>query len=232
MPPKYTPRTGNVFIRNFDEGVVKRLGSYEATFDQQGYGPRYGYWLDVPTCTPIQVPVIFNQPEQIFEKKIYPSILITRDPPDLAMQRWHSVKQLEYFAGVLGTETTAIVGATTVSGFGQVEVKQQAMPYDITYTVAAYARYEHEAIPLLQAILRKFTPYAKIPVVDSLGDTRWYTTVNEGGVQDLSEIADIADRVKAYAQLVRVEAELDLLDPVTHSTVGSIESTIGVSGTF
>lgn len=229
MPPVYSKPTGLVFIRNFDEGVVVRLGGYVDTVaSQQGYAARKGYWLDVPTCDPAKVPIVFNQPEQIFEKKLYPSFLVTRDPPDLALQRWHSVKQLEYMAGVSGTETTAQIGNQTVSGFARVETKVQAMPYDISYTVACYARYEHEAIPMLRAILRRFTPYSKIPVVDSLGDTRWYTTINEGGVQDLSAIADVADRVKAYAQIVRVEAELDLHDPMEQGTMGSLQSSIGV----
>lgn len=220
MAIQYKKPTGDVFIRNFDQGMVETLGGTVRTLADTniGMGLRKGYWIDVPACAPIEVPIIFNNPEQIYESKIYPSFLITRTSIEPATQRWHSVGQLEYIAGVSGTEEV-IRG---VSGFSKNETKVQAWPVDIFYDVSCFARYEHEAIPMVKTILRVFKPYSRIKLLDSLGQERWYSAFAESGVQDIGELADVADRLKAYTISVRVEAELDLNDPQVSSTVSSV----------
>lgn len=230
MSPKYSQKTGDVFIRNFDEGVANRIGAV-ATI-----GNRRGYWVDIVGATPLKVPIIWMNPEQVYEDKIYPCILINRDAVEPAFQRWHSVRQLEYVAGVSGTESTVIVGGVsgssgivggrTVSGYDQVVVKGQAYPYDLFYTISVYARYEHEALPMIKYVLRRFPQYSRISVIDSLGESRGYSTFGESGIQDLSEIVDVADRVRAYAISFRVEGELDLEDPIVQSTVIEFETSV------
>jgi len=227
--------TGNVFIRNFDQGVIEEMGAViRVDTIPDGTGRlRNGYWIDEVFTAPTAVPVIFNNPEDVFEKKIYPSYLVTRNTPfEAANQRWHSVKSIEYLAGVPGTEET-VSGAPgmgsfpAVSGYGQVEVKQQAWPVDIYYGVACYARYEHEAIPMLRRILKTFSPYSKIKVFDSLGEARSYTVFAESGAQDIGEFVDIADRLKAYSMDIRVEAELDVQEPVVRDTVKLVDNRYG-----
>ena len=179
------------------------------------------------------MPVIFNNPEQVYELKIYPSYVITRTTPaEPALFRWHSVKQLEYKAGVSGTEEVVTPSGfgppqQSVSGYGQLERKQQAWPVDIFYSIACYARYEHVAIPMTKRILQAFPLYSKINVVDSLGDVRTYTVFNESGIQDISEFVDVADRLKAYSVDVRVEAELDVVDPSVVNTTRGVDINFG-----
>lgn len=213
---QYTNPTGSVFVRNFDQGVIETLGAVvREDMIPSLRTRRVGYWIDEVFTAPTAVPVIFNNPEQIFEKKIYPSYLITRSniEPDLA--RWHSVKQLEYMAGVSGTEESV----SGVSGYGEVEVKPQAWPVNIPYTVSCYARYEHEAVPMMKRLLRVYRPYSRMNLIDSLGEIRHYTVFAESGVQEIGEYIDSADRLKAYAVDIRVEGELDLNDPVIRQTV-------------
>lgn len=219
MSQRLSPRTGEVFIRNFDQGVVEMLGATVRVLESNtAVGVRKGYFLDVVGCDPIEVPVIFNNPEQVLESKIYPSFVVTRDSVDPSLARWQSVGQMEYMAGVSGTEYVS----GGVSGFSQVERKAQAWPHDLNYTISCYARYEHEAITMVKAILKVFVPYSKIYVLDSLGQRRSYTVFNESGVQDIGEYVDVADRLKAYAISIRVEGELDLMDPTTDVTVDSV----------
>lgn len=219
--PTYTPRTGDVFVRAFDEGVMLRLG---ATI--QTVGTRRAYFVSIPAASPSTVPVIWNNPEQPYEKKVYPLISINRDSVEPAMQRWQSVKQTQYVAGVSGTERIVTLGNKQVSGFGSIEEKPQAYPYDLFYTIAAYARYEHEAMPMIREILRRFPPYSRIFVTDTLGSTRSYTVFGQSGIQDLSEYTDVADRVRAYSISIKVEGELDLQDPITLDTVLNFETSI------
>ena len=222
--PLDTQPTGLVFIRNFDQGVIETLGAVVREDVLPSINlKRFGYWIDEIFTAPTAVPLIFNNPEQIFEKKIYPTYLVTRTSitPDLA--RWHSVKQLEYIAGVSGTESVS----GGVSGFDQVEVKAQAWPFSIFYTVSCYARYEHEAIPMLKRLLKVYRPYSKMTLIDSLNQIRNYTVFAESGVQDIGEYLDTSDRLKAYSVDLRVEGELDLNDPVIRSTVGAVINNVG-----
>lgn len=230
MVRKYSQPTGMVFVRNFDEGIMARLGAVAAVRTTPELGERNGYWLDLASMA--SIPVMMNDPEPIYEQRIYPSILVARDDPQPNMARWQSVGQLEYFAGVSGTEEVITIGrgatAQQVSGFTQIETKIQAMPFDLNYTITCFARWEHDALPMLNQMLKRFQPFSRIPVVDSLGQTRTYTTFSDGGWQNQSEIVDVADRLKAYAIAVKVEAELDLNDPIVRSTVGTFATRFGL----
>ena len=221
-----TKPTGNVFIRNFDQGVIEEMGAVVRTdvLPSLGNRLRRGYWIDEIFTDPVAVPVIFNNPEDIYEKKIYPSYLITRTTPyEPALVRWQSVKQLEYKAGVSGTEESISgLGFDTVSGYSEIEVKQQAWPVDIYYSIACYARYEHEAIPMLKRLLKTFSPYSKISLLDSLGEDRTYTVFAETAPQDIGEFIDVADRLRWYSLDIRVEGELDVQEPVRLTTVRTI----------
>lgn len=225
--------TGNVFIRNFDQGVIEELGAVIRTdYLPTPVRQRRGYWIDEIFTDPMAVPVIFNNPEAIYEKKIYPSYLITRTTPyEPSLVRWHSVKQAEYRAGVSGSEevvsgTPGVSGFDAVSGFGLLELKPQAWPVDIYYSVACYARYEHEAIPMLKRILKTFPPYSKISLIDSLGENRDYTVFAETAPQDIGEFVDVADRLRGYSLDIRVEGELDVQDPVRVPTVRTVANRI------
>lgn len=220
-----TKPTGSVFVRNFDQGIIETLGAVVREDVLTSLGTRRtGYWIDEVFTAPTAVPVIFNNPEQIFEKKIYPSYLITRNniEPDLA--RWLSVAQIEYRAGVSGTDDV-IDG---VSGFSQVETKAQAWPTSLYYSVSCYARYEHEAVPMLRRLMKVFKPYSKMSLLDSLGEVRDYTVFAQAGASDIGEFVDVADRLKAYALDLRIEGELDLTDPVIVNTVGSVINNLGI----
>lgn len=209
--------------------MFDRLGAVAAIRTHPVLGQRNGYWLDLPTAVPQFIPCIFNEPEAIYERRVYPSVLLTREDPQINMARWHSVGQLEYIAGVSGTfEAVQLTRNLTVSGYSSVESKIQAMPFDLNYTFTVFARWEHEAIPMLQRVLQRFQPFSRIPVIDSLGDTRTYTTFSDGGWQNQSELVDVADRVKAYAVSVKVEAELDLNDPIVRSTVATFVTSLGL----
>ena len=222
---KLSSPTGSVFVRNFDQGVVEALGAVVRTdvLVSVGMRQRHGYWIDETFTSPTPVPVIFNNPEQIYEKKIYPSFLITRNSMEPAMVRWLSVKSIEYTSGVSGTDEVV----DGVSGFSSIEQKEQAWPFDIYYTVSCYARYEHEAIPMMKRLLKTYRPYSKINLIDSLGGSRSYTVFAETGVQDIGEFVDVADRLKAYSIDIRVEAELDVNDPVVRDTLGSLVNNLG-----
>lgn len=214
--PNFGQQTGEVFIRNFDQGVVETMNGTVRIIDGQK-----NYFIDVPACTPPAVPMIFLNPEQVFESKIYPSFVMARTGVYPALQRWHSVGQLEYIVGLVSGGTSEVSGrdGSVISGYNQIETKVQTLPFDLMYDLSCYARYEREAIPMLKHLLRVWQPYSKINVVDTLGQTRVYSVYNENDVADIGEIVDVADRMKGYSVSIRIEGELDINDPWVRATV-------------
>ncbi len=217
----YTPRSGIVWIRSFDEGVIKSLGGVVRT---SGDGKNNFYVPITPgSCmtpgTSLDLPVIFGNPDPLFEKKTYPAFVVTRGSVTPALERWHSQGAMQEFYGVLGTEVV-VDGKTR---YNQVEQSPQAWPYDITYTIAVYSKYEYEAQTLLRHMMMKFPPRCHVSIVDSLGDVRTYDAFVDSDISDLSEIVDISDRVKSYSLSLKVEAEIDLVAPIVNNTVQTVE---------
>jgi hypothetical protein len=224
--------TGTVGIRNFDEGVVVSLGAYIAD-DAQGM-PKY--WLKTDsgafgdtTCPPPGdpgVPVVFGNPEDVLQNVQYPMVLVQRLDASPAMERWQSEGAQQYRAPSRGAVPfiANLSNGTSVNGFDRMEVLAQAWPYDIMYQISVRARYRgapgqrNQVNALFGHIMRKFPPYGKINVVDSVGDLRGYEAFNES-VSNIDVVADVQDRTMGMQITIRVEGELDLKDPQTVQTV-------------
>ena len=225
-------RTGTVGIRDFDEGVVLTLGGFIAT-DGRGLSKYYttinsGPGGDVacgPPGTP-GVPIVFAYPEDVLQSYQDPFILVRRDEIAAAMERWQPAG-VQYRAAGLGAIpfiATAPVTGLSAMGFDRMEQLGQAIPFDITYTISVRARYRgatgqrNQANAMFAHVLRIFPPYGKLNVVDSIGDLRGYEAFNEG-IANIDTVGEITERELGFALTVRVEAELDLKDPITVHTV-------------
>ena len=57
--------------------------------------------------------------------------------------------------------------------------------------------------------------------MDSIGDVRTYEAFQES-ISPLDEVSEVVDRVIGFAVTLRVEGELDLLDPETKNTVTAL----------
>ncbi len=227
-------QTGTVTLRDFDQGVVETLGAVVIPNENQiGYFIAYDkIGVEAPPGLP-GIPIIFGSPEDSFERYKLPMILVRRDGIDPALNRWHP-GALQYRAPAAGALLkTAVISAasgTTVSAFDRMEELQQAVPYDLTYTIKVVSKYRGggtkklvsgntaHANALLAYVLRIYQPYTAVIVKDSLGDYRSY----EGFVDSLSPSDDgfeVGDRVIGFDVTLRVEAELDLNDPKAFDTV-------------
>lgn len=184
--------------------------------------PCYSLAVPFPDGSVQNISVYFAQPEQIFKRKVYPFITISREF-EPAMGRWMNVEQLEYKIGVAGTG----VKINGVSGFGTMTSKIQAFPYDFTYTISCYHRYENLVQPILAKLLKLWPPLGKLFVIDSLGLLRTYEAYMESPIVNLQEMLDSVSRLRGYALTVRVEGEIDLIDtPITLDTVTGIDLNI------
>lgn len=216
--------TGTVRLRDFDAGVVETLKARVIT-SATGQG---NYFLtelsgqpvssyNMPLVPPGQpgIPVTFAYPEDVYERWLKPCIVVSRDDIAPAMQRYHP-GALQYNAPVMTSRSVAVPGR----GFGYAESESlaQAVPMDITYSINIITIGSRNlANAMLDHVLRIYPPYAAIYVRDSLDDQRTYSAWNDG-VSVLDELADVSERTIGFAVTLRVEAELDLSEPVRSRT--------------
>lgn len=233
---------GFVNLRSFDEGVVVTL---------QGEIHEGNYYVTDPRVCPVApppgqpgIPITWAFPDDNYEHWRLPAIIIRRDDISPAMNRWHPGHTVwrAPAEGAVARSVTVPTGPTTsteVTGYSKYEVQQQAVPFDITYTISVMARYrgfgnkqevgsksvgEWSASPRTQAnrlldhVLRIYQPYSAVFVKDSQGDYRTYEAFMEA-VSHLDQVAEVTDRMIGFAVTLRVEAELDLNDPIVRSAV-------------
>jgi hypothetical protein len=216
-----TQRTGVVFIRDFDTGVIETLGAEIRTAELDGVSRR-SYYMDI-IGVGTDVPIIFVTPEVIMEKYYLPSIVVRREEPSFAANRWHSISM----AYEMGVGSDVVVNGVT--GKPYKESKVPAYPFDITYTLEGLTRLRSQSVALLNVILRKYRPYGKVAVKDSLDEVRTYEAFMEG-ISSLDELVDAGERMSGFAVSVRVIGELDLADPETIKTAEDVQVNLSVIG--
>lgn len=222
-------RNGVVTVESFDHGIVETLGA--KPLPVPGVPNQFAYYWVLPNVTPPPgmpgIPILFEDAEDVYEKYKVPYILVVPAAPVAAMHRWHPTT-IEYRAPA---RSARVVEAGGVRGYDRYEEKQQAHPFDFTYTLQlkttrrvmprparATGPNAGPAIPvveggsansLLQAVLEVYPTYCAVNVRDSLGDVRTYSAFMEG-TEKVHETTTVGDRLMGYAVTVRVEGEWDL----------------------
>lgn len=211
---------GDVWIHNFDLGVVTTLGGVLNTAETC-------YVIkNIPDVSPPPdadgIPIFFAYPDDTIDNKILPSFVVRRDSMNAAMSRYHqAANAFQYRSPAKNAKAVTllhpITGETMATGYDNYEVKVQAIPYDLLYTIQIRARYRNslrvEAQQMLRYAMRIYQPYCIVSVKDSLGETRTYDAFMESpSIAD--RMTDVADREATFNMTLRVEAELDLNDPV------------------
>jgi hypothetical protein len=225
-------RNGEVGLREFDEGVKLTLG---ATVIDSNYYIPVGEGALKNVCPPRGlpgIPLIFNMPDDTVEEFKLPQIVIRREDISPANQRWHSTGAQKYRAPAFGASplTVTLPGGREVSGWDAYEDAPQAKPFDITYSIVVMARNRggrnesgprNQANALFHHMMRCFPPYGLLFVVDTIGDLRTYEAFAESAsIED--EILEVTGRQVGFVLSLRVEAEIDLDDPMTGKAVTSL----------
>jgi hypothetical protein len=227
-------RTGTVFLRDFDEGLVRTMGGELIEIKLDGEKVQdYALMVDGVTG-PDQyggaVPIIWQNPEDVYQAGLLPHVNVSRTAVTPAMQRW--------FPGGYEYRTPAASAQTVRAGNGIegpsiLEFKPWAYPYDISYEIHLRARLRSQADMMLRQIGKKFWAYGQIYLTDSEGSSRGYYAFQES-LDTLDEVADIADRMLGWTISLRCEAELDFNDPYIAKTspnvVTSVDSKASVEG--
>lgn len=227
-------RTGTVFLSDFDEGLVRTMGGelIEITLDDEKT-QAYAIMIDGVTGPDEYggaVPVIWQNPEDVYQQGLLPHVNVSRTAITPAMQRWFPGGH-EYRTPAAGAQS--VRAGNGVVGPSMLEFKPWAYPYDISYEVHIRARLRAQADRMLRQIGQKFWAYGQIYLTDSEGAERGYYAFQES-VDSLDEVADIADRMLGWTISLRCEAELDFNDPYIAKTspivAVSVESKSPVEG--
>lgn len=223
-------RNGDVWITNFDRGVITTLGGVINTVGDM-------YVVDVPGVSPPPpvgaiefegVPIYFAFPDETIDPKILPSFVVRRDDITPAMSRWHPGNQ-QYTVPAPGASDVVITNPRTgdvmATGYDTYEDKAQAIPFDLMYTIQIRARYRNnlkvEAMKMLHFTLKRYPPYGTVYVKDSEDDLRSYTAFMESP-SALDTKPDVAGRETNFNITLRVEAEFDLNDPVIRRALSEL----------
>lgn len=240
---------GFVGLRNFDEGVVRTMGAEVMRAEKSGSRNYFIPTEKIGPVEPAPglpgIPITFSHPEDIYERYRQPVIVVRRDDLAPSLNRWHPGMVTARYPSTGALPVQARLGngpsAPVVTGFDKYDTKQAAVPFDITYTLSILARHRgrgadlrknvpagfegaagsprNQVNSILDYLLRIYAPFSQMRVLDSLGDTRLYSTFMEA-ISPLDEVPEITERVLGFALTLRVEAELDLKDPETALAVG------------
>jgi hypothetical protein len=224
-------RTGSVFLRDYDVGLARTLGAELIEIELDGEMVQtYGLRLEGvtgPELTHGLIPVQMSDPEDAYTAHLLPQIVVSRGSvtPSMA-NRWNPGGR-EYLTRSAAAKT--VVADDGRTGPSQVEIKRYALPFDISYDVHLRARLRAQADRMLQHVGRIFWAYGQIFLIDSEGDQRGYYAFVDS-YENLSEIADVADRLQGHTVSLRVEAELDFEEPFVAPTQYKMRGSVGVGG--
>lgn len=169
------------------------------------------------------VPVIMSDPEDAYEEHLLPQIVISRGSITQDRVRWHP-GGWEY--QVPSTTADLVPGPGGRLLPNRVERKWWTVPYEISYDVHLRARVRLQADRMLMHVGRFLHPTGQVFLLDSEGEERGYYAFQES-IDNLSEIADVADRLHGHTLSLRVEAELDFNEPHLMPTAQKVNVNTG-----
>lgn len=214
---------GTVTLRSFDQGIVETLGG--RVIGDKYYVTIEG--IDPPPGEP-GIPIHFAFPEDYFANFRYPAFVVTRDDISISFQRIHPFQQQFRAAPKSAIPVVVQTPRGPISGYDRMSQRQDATPYDITYSINAFNSLrggfggKRAANMMLDHILRIFPVYSQVFVRDSLGAIRTYEAFNEG-ISSFDDLMGVSERMIQFTVTVRVEAEYDLSDETTSRTVTQVD---------
>lgn len=211
-------RTGTVFLEDFDVGMAESIGAelVDIVLDDETASV---YALAVsgvsgPEEYKGKIPVLMADPEDVYAETFLPRIVISRGSITPDMARWQP-GGYEYRVAAPGANM--VTDAFGRVGPDAVETKSWARPFNIPYEIHIYARKRVQADRIFRQVGKLMWSYGQVYLTDSEGEERGYYAFGESN-DALNEITEIADRTIGHTISVRVEGELDFVDPYITKT--------------
>lgn len=227
---------GQVFIEDFDLGVVRTLGAYvdpRAPLEEASFIlPVKGLKEDAQRIDGLDgtvVPVTFANSEAYMNIWKLPGIFIHRDVIEPDLTRYS--QELEAFRAPAPNSQLVDGSVALVDPLGPAEVvsRVRAEAYNITYTIDMIARYRTDANALLRTVLPRYKQQRVVIVQDSKGDYNEYTAFLES-IDQLDEVLGVTLKHHGWSLTIRVIAELDLSENDIRPTATSIQPNVVPKG--
>jgi hypothetical protein len=220
-------RTGQVFIEDFDVGLAETIGCELVSIELDGeMADVYALRIDGVTGPDEYsglIPVFMSDPEDAFAANQLPQIIISRGSITPAMSRWQPGGR-EYMIPAYPAEEVTSSGG--LRGPSLVEIKAWAYPFDISYDVHLRGRLRGQADRMLRVVGKHLWAYGQVYLRDSEGDERGYYAFCDS-INGLGEISNVAQRMQGHTLSVRVEGELDFMEPFLAPTTPRLGIRVG-----
>lgn len=207
MAFQFGMRTGTLDLLDWDEAVIRGFCAEEDLEKEEWFLPLDGIFIEVAgRAEPVdRALVVYKRPEPTQITATLPMIAVIRDSIIPAEERLLTIVQ----QFKLPTDGAAAVSAGGMVGYTEYDTKDKAQPYDFIYTIECWARYRTVAQMLLQMVMAKYPHRGTVLVTDSIGCERTYATYQQG-VNDLTEVSSMVERIPGFSLTIKVEGELTL----------------------
>lgn len=218
-------RGGLMFLRNYDEGIVRTMGARLArTENTAGFGENYFLigleGASQPPDAP-GIPIYFGTGEDVFNEFRLPAILVTRGGIEPALQRYHPHK-VQYRAPAPGARRITLGGRV---GWTKYVERAQSIQLDLVYTVRVFARryggggISKDGNAIFEYLAQIWHPHAAVQCVDTAGYRRAYYASVTYGTED--EVVDVTMRTVGHSFDITIQADLDYNPEKTFTAVTS-----------
>lgn len=219
-------RTGSAGLREYIEGVILTIGGQLQSIVAEKE-ERQEYVVPVPNVQGPQqyqgmIPVFVAQAEPVVSPKLLPAFRIRLDDISLALERWNSYQIDQRVPAVKAKKVSLVEPDGTVhEGYSHYEERDHPWPFDLMFSISCVARYQHEALEMVQHVLRRIQPRDWIEVIDSNKERRACDAFFES-LTPLSIVMDIEQRTAGWEIAYRVEALIDATEPyIVRAMTGS-----------
>jgi hypothetical protein len=207
MALEFGYRTGDVDLLDWDDAMLRAFGALEDPGKNQFYLPLNGIFIKIEGReTPIdRALVVYKRPEPTQITATLPMIAVIRDSivPD-EVRLLSPVQQYR-----LPTDGAQAVSANGQVGYTAYDNKDKEEPYNLFYTFECWSRYRTVSQMLLSMVMRAFPLRGNVTITDGIGNPRTYAVFQQG-VNDLTDVSSMVERIPGYALSLKVEAELTL----------------------
>jgi hypothetical protein len=207
MALEFGYRTGDVDFLDWDDAMIRGFGALHDAGKNEFYLPLNGIFVRVEgRALPVdKALVVYKRPEPTQIEATLPMIAVIRDsvvPADIRLQS----PTVQYR---LPSEGAQRVSAGGILGWTNYDTKDFEQPYDMFYTFECWSRYRSVSQMLLSIVMRAFPIHSTVTLTDGLGNPRTYALFQQG-INDLTDVSSVVERVPGYALSLRAEAELTL----------------------
>jgi hypothetical protein len=232
-----TEKIGTLFVRDYDEAIVRALGGFLPTDKAVNKRPKSstdvmdynGYYVTVPGFD-YDMPLVLKNPDSTLVQMEVPSIHVMPGDAAFTPERGFGWGTMVSRRAAPGSRqlVTQDLGGNDIIGYSSYAVKYDGLPYSFPYTINGYAgRRQQDKFVLLNYLLNRFPPRYHLLVLDSNKDYRYFFGTMDS-FADMSDVSEVSERVTACTMALTVYGKIDLND----SRFGNVSKGSGASPAY